>query len=87
MFGMMVNTGLKFLSASTLSRGITLGSRSQDLKFSYMSKFLCLCLYSYTIKTLCGISFIFYMLVDIGLEFYSASSLSWGMTLRSRSPT
>ena len=25
------------------------------------------------------------MLVDIGLEFYSASSISWGMTLRSRS--
>ena len=84
-FGMMVDIGLKFLSAPSPPRGWPWGQGHRLRIFIKKSSFLCLSLYSYTIKTLWGISSIFDMLVDIGLEFYSASSPSRGMTLKSRS--
>ena len=43
MFGLMVYIGLKFLSAPTLSRGITLGSRSRTKNFH--KSFFCVYVY------------------------------------------
>ena len=88
MFGLMVNIGLKFLSAPALSQGITLGSRSRTLKFHIkVKKNLHLSLYSYIMKTLLLVSLILSMMVYIGLKFFLAPSPSWGMAFKSRSQT
>ena len=72
-FGLMVDIGLKFLSAPSSPQGSPWG-QGHGLRI-FIKKvifFLCLSLYSYISTALRGISVIFDMLVDIGLESYSA---------------
>ena len=80
-FGLVVDIGLKFLSAPSPLWGWPWGQGHRLRIFGKKSNFLHLSLYSYIIKTLWGISFIFEMLVDIGLEFYLAQSPPTGVTL------
>ena len=86
---MLVAIGLEFYSASSLSWGMTLRSRSQTWKFhiKVKKKKLHLSLYSYVMKTLLLVSLILSMMVYIGLKFFSAPSPSWGMAFKSRSQT
>ena len=84
---MLVDIGLEFYSASSLSWGMTLRS-STDLEISYkVKKKLHLSLYSYIMKTLLLVSLILSLMVYIGLKFFSAPSPSWGMAFKSRSQT
>ena len=88
---MLVDIGLEFYSASSLSRGNDLEVKVTDLEISYKSKKqkkkLHLSLYSYIKKTLLLVSLILNMMVYIGLKFFSAPSPSWGMAFKSRSQT
>ena len=86
---MLVDIGLEFYSASSLSWGMTLRSRSQKfhIKVKKKKKKLHLSLYSYIMKTLLLVSLILSMMVYIGLKFFSAPFPSWGMAFKSRSQT
>ena len=85
---MLLDIGLEFYSASSLSWGMTLRSRSQTKKFHIkVKKILHLSLYSNIMKTVLLVSLILSMMVDIGLKFFSAPSPSWGMAFKSRSQT
>ena len=64
--------GLKFYLVPSPCWSLTLSSRPQNFhKKRKTVNLLHLSLYSYIIKTLWWISFIFGMMVDIGLKFYS----------------
>ena len=68
--------------------GCDLEVKVTDLEFSYKSpNFLLLSLYSYIIKTFWLISFIFGMIVDIGLKFNLEKFLSRVVTLGLRLQT
>ena len=68
---MLVDIGLEFYSASSLSWGMTNEVKVTDLEISYKSKKkLHLSLYSYIMKTLLLVSLILSMMVYIGLKFF-----------------
>ena len=62
----------KVLLSAIPTPGPDLEVKVKDLEFSYKSQNFCTSLYSYIIKTLELNSYIFGLVVDMDLEFYSA---------------
>ena len=74
-FGMMVDIGLKFLSAPSPPRGWPLGQGHRIFRKKVRVKVFALkFIRPHILKTLWWISFIFGMIIDIGLKFLSAPS-------------
>ena len=83
-FGMMVDIGLKFLSAPSPTRGWPCGQGHGlriFIKKVRVKVFVLKFIRPHILKTLWWISFIFGMMVDIGLKFLSAPSPPRGWPL------